>query len=379
MLRLKHVPFHANRVTVIGYTIAIGCYVMPVTAFAADPPRSKALDASGPESSERKTWTEEVARPSALGAGLDASQDKPWANGISNEQQDIAERLFIEGNELFLESRFKEAAQKYRESLAHWDHPTTHYNYALTMVNLDDPLAAYKHLRETFKYGGAPLAARFQQEAARHLKTASRQITELVVLCQEPGARVTLDGIEIMVAPNEHQAVLLPGKHTVSVTKPGYVPRNYQLTLVPGEPVRLTARIYDERTLTESKRPLPFWLPVAVTGLGATMVGAGVIMGLQSNRLLSRLDDEVKNDPECIDGCRLSTERQSLQDDGKSYKTWATASILAGSVTLVGGSAWIWFNRKRVRVDTPEEYERRLSIAPVVGSNVLGAMATGQF
>jgi hypothetical protein len=379
MLRPYQVSFHAKHAFAFGFTSAIACYLVPTAVFAAEPSRPKALDAAGPESSQRKTWTEEVARPSALGAGLDASQDKPWASGVSEEQQDTAERLFIEGNELFLESRFKEAAQKYRESLAQWDHPTTHYNYALTMVNLDDPLAAYKHLRETFKFGGAPLAARFQQEAARHLKTASRQVTELVVLCQEPGARVTLDGIEILVAPNEHHAVLLPGKHTVSVTKPGYVPRNYQLTLVPGEPVRLVARIYDERTLTESKRPLPFWLPVAVTGLGATMVGAGVIMGLQSNRLLSRLDDEVKNDPGCIDGCRLSNERQSLQDDGKSFKTWAAVSIITGSATVVGGSAWIWFNRKRVRVDTPEEYERRLSIAPVVGSNVLGAMATGQF
>ncbi len=163
------------------------------------------------------------------------------------------------------------------------------------------------------------------------------------------------------------------------MTKPGYLPRSYQLTLVPSEPVKLVARIYDERTLTEARRPLPFWLPVAVTGVGATMVGAGIILGLQSNRLLSRLDEEVKSDPACALGCRLSDERQSLQDNGKSYKTWATASIIAGSATLVGGSAWLWLNRKRVRVDTPEEYERRMSIAPVVGSNVLGAMATGRF
>jgi hypothetical protein len=357
---------------------ALAGIALPAEVFAAAPARPPA-GAAGRASNQRKSWVEETAQSTALNAGLEATQGKPWTQGVTPEQQDLAEKLFAEANALFLESRFKEAAQKYRESLEQWDHPTINYNLALALVNLDDPLGAYKHLRLTFKYGGAPLAPKYQEEAQRHLRTASRQVSELEIACPEPGARVTLDDSEVATAPLDVHLVLLPGKHMVSVTKPGFLPRNYPLTLVPGEPVRLVARIYNEAQLTEKHRPLPFWLPVAVTGVGATMVGAGVIMGLQSNRMLSRLDDEIKSDPKCANGCYLDGSRSSLKHDGGLYKTWATVSLVAGSATVAGGLAWMYFNRMRVRTYTPEEYEQKMSIAPVVGTNVLGAIATKRF
>lgn len=66
-------------------------------------------------------------------------------------------------------------------------------------------------------------------------------------------------------------------KHTVTVTRPGYLPRVANLTLVPGEPLKLVARVY-----TEANCPLPFWLPVAVTGLDVTTVGTAFIRGPNS-------------------------------------------------------------------------------------------------
>jgi hypothetical protein len=357
---------------------ALAGVALPVQVLAAEPARSTVGQAKRP-SNQRKTWVEEVARPTALDARLEATQGKPWTEGVTPERQDLAEKLFADGNVLFLDSRFKEAAEKYREAVEQWDHPTINYNLALALVNLDDPLGAYKHLRLTFKYGGAPLAPKYQEEAQRHLKTASRQVTELEISCQEPGARVTLDDSEVAIAPMDVHLVLLPGKHTVTVTKPGYLPRNFPLTLVPGEPVKLVARIYNEAMLTEKHRPLPFWLPVAVTGVGATMLGAGVILGVQSNRMLARLDDEIKNDPKCANGCFLNDSRNGMKHDGDLYKTWATVSIVAGSATVAGGLAWMYFNRMRVRTYTPEEYEQRTSITPIVSSNVIGAMATKRF
>jgi hypothetical protein len=358
--------------------LMLAAVVLPAQVAAADPARPTASNAKRPPN-QRKTWVEEVAQPTALGARLEATQGKPWTEGVTPERQALAEKLFAEGNTLFLDSRFKEAAEKYREAVEQWDHPTINYNLALALVNLDDPLGAYKHLRLTFKYGGAPLAPKYQEEAQRHLKTASRQVTELEISCQEPGARVTLDDSEVAIAPMDVHLVMLPGKHQVTVTKPGYLPRNFPLTLVPGEPVKLVPRIYSEAMLTEKHRPLPFWLPVAVTGVGATMLTAGVILGLESNRLLSRLDNEIKSDPRCASGCYLTDSQSGMKHDGDLYKTWATVSIVAGSATVAGGLAWMYLNRMRVRTYTPEEYEQRTSFTPIVSSNVIGAMATRNF
>lgn len=304
---------------------------------------------------------------------------RPWADGVPGERQDAAEKLFLEGNRLFSDSFFKAASQKYREALGHWDHPSIHYNLALSLINMDDPIEAYRQLVEALKYSGAPLDDKRRDEANRHLKATQRQISTLEISCKEAGAVVTLDGREVIKAPNQISEILLPGRHLVSARKPGYLPRDYPITLVPGEPQKLDIKLYTEGDLVEMSRPVPFWIPVAVTGVGVGMVVTGAILAGQSNSKLDEYDNYTSTNCTGIGGCARKDTPIGLRDDAESFKTWSTISYIAGAATVTGGALWMWFNRSRVKTYSPEERERAPVVTPIVHASMLGAVATGRF
>jgi len=85
--------------------------------------------------------------------------DRPWAKGISPEEQKAALDLFNEGNNLLRDALFPKAAEKYREALTHWEHPAIYYNLALALVNLDQPVEMYDALDKAMAFGAAPLDA----------------------------------------------------------------------------------------------------------------------------------------------------------------------------------------------------------------------------
>ncbi|HMA96635.1 MAG TPA: PEGA domain-containing protein [Polyangiaceae bacterium] len=303
---------------------------------------------------------------------------RPWADGVPGERQDAAEKLFLEGNRLFSDSFFKAASQKYREALGHWDHPSIHYNLALSLINMDDPIEAYRQLVEALKYSGAPLDDKRRDEANRHLKATQRQISTLEISCKEAGAVVTLDGREVIKAPNQISEILLPGRHLVSARKPGYLPREYPITLVPGEPQKLDIKLYTEGDLVEMSRPVPFWIPVAVTGVGVGMVVTGAILATRSNTLYERYDSSISE--KYPDGTQASRTRLDWRDDAGTLKTWSTISYIAGAATVTGGGLWMWFNRSRTKTYTPEQRERNTTtVTPIVSAGVVGAIATGRF
>src|SRR6476659_855341 len=72
--------------------------------------------------------------------------ERPWARGVPKDRQAKAIALFREGNGALKESLFPKAAALYRDALQVWDHPAVHYNLALALVNLDQPLEVHEHL-----------------------------------------------------------------------------------------------------------------------------------------------------------------------------------------------------------------------------------------
>lgn len=306
---------------------------------------------------------------------------RPWADGVPTERQDAAERLFLEGNKLFSDSFFKDASQKYREALRYWEHPSIHYNLALSLNNMDDPIEAYKHLVEALKYNGAPLDEKRREEANRHLKATQRQISTLEISCKEAGAVVTLDGREVIKAPNQISEILMPGRHVVSARKAGYLPRDYPIMLVPGEPQKLDVKLYTEGDLVEMSRPLPFWIPVAVTGLGVGMVVTGAILASRSNTLHEKYDSYTeKYCTNSSTGCKAEQTPLDKRNDANTLETWSTVAYITGAATVTGGALWMWFNRSRTKTYTPEQRERNTTtVTPIVSAGVVGAVATGRF
>lgn len=307
-------------------------------------------------------------------AALKTTEEHPWSKGVSLARQDAAERFFTEGNALFALPDFIRAAQKYREALEQWDHPTIHYNLGLALNNLDNPIEAYKQFELAMKFGGAPLEEKHQVELRRHFKTTARQISILELSCQQPNALVTLDGKAIALPT---RLLLQPGQHQIVAKKDGYETREYNLALFPGTPKKVEVRLFTEEQLTESRRPVPYWVPIAVTGAGVGMVITGAILATRSNDLRQRYDDYLAD--KYPNGTKASKTPLDYREDAATLETWSTISYIAGATTVVGGAVWTYLNGSKTRRYTPEEREGQTTVTPIVTGNMLGAITTGRF
>src|SRR5215831_6482638 len=83
--------------------------------------------------------------------------ERPWASGVSDANQQAATKAFQDGNQQLNDGIFTKAAERYREALKSWDHPAIHYNLALALMNLDQPVEVYGELEQSIKYGPTPL------------------------------------------------------------------------------------------------------------------------------------------------------------------------------------------------------------------------------
>src|SRR5947209_7866588 len=130
--------------TLMKGTAALLALVWLATPARADQPRSSAPAVSTQAQSELPG---------------NRAAERPWSRGVAAVEQKAALELFREGNALLKESLFVQAAAKYREALAHWNHPGIHYNLALALLNLDQPVEVYRQLEAALIYGPAPLDA----------------------------------------------------------------------------------------------------------------------------------------------------------------------------------------------------------------------------
>src|SRR5262249_45044475 len=126
------------------------------------------------------------------------ADDKPWAVGVPQAEQDSALAMYRDGNGEFEESRYAQAVTKYREAGKHWDHPAIRFNMAVSLINLDQPLEAYENLTAALKFGAAPIGNEAFAQAQTYKKLLDGQLTHLKITCDVDGAEVTLDGQPIL-------------------------------------------------------------------------------------------------------------------------------------------------------------------------------------
>src|SRR5262249_43654840 len=83
--------------------------------------------------------------------------NRPWAQGVSDQQQTQALDKFKQGNALFEDHQYANALTTYREAIAFWDHPAIRFNIAVSLIHLDDPVQAFENLESALRYGESPL------------------------------------------------------------------------------------------------------------------------------------------------------------------------------------------------------------------------------
>ncbi len=89
----------------------------------------------------------------------------PWADGVTDAQKAAARTRLDAGNARFLDKKYGEALEQYRQAVAIWDHPAIRFNMVRCLIQLERPVDAYDNLVLALTYGAAPLEEAVYLEA----------------------------------------------------------------------------------------------------------------------------------------------------------------------------------------------------------------------
>jgi hypothetical protein len=317
-----------------------------------------------------------AAAPAAAPVAAPAPE-RPWAAGVAPAQQEEALRIFTAGNELFEQSNHAQALTRYREALKAWDHPAIRFNAAVALINLDQPLQAFENLEAALRFGEAPFNAETWRQGLLYKKLLSGQLSELEVVCDEPGAEVTLDGERLFTAPGTATRRVRPGAHQLVASKAGFATTVVPVELAAGGQRReaLTVAVAVAPPVRLVRR-FPTYLPWTVMGAGAlvALLGVPVFASAQSN--YTAWDSDLAR--LCPTGCALSSLPASVSERrvaGQNENVAAVVLFGVGAAAVVSGVVLMALNTPRPE----EEAAPQVSLVPLVGPGLAGVFGRVTF
>lgn len=315
------------------------------------------------------------AAPAAT-ESLGRDDSRPWAQGVSHQEQEAARALFEAGNALLRDSIFVGGAEKYKEALTHWDHPAIHYNLVLALLNLDQPIEVYQHLQKAMKYGAAPLGDDKLQQAKAYMSLVQKQLARVDIRCDLAGAKVVMDGRPLFTAPGHYQELVRAGPHTIVATREGYLTRETSPSLAPGKTTTLDLVLYSSEDLTRYKRRWASWIPWTVVGAGAAVALGGGLLHLGARSDFQKFDQGIID----CGGCVPSSDVQSQYDGGNRLQKMAIASYIVGGAAIAAGATLAYLNRPQAYRVTAEELDKKeVAVVPVIAPGTGGLMAMVRF
>lgn len=307
---------------------------------------------------------------------------KPWARGVSVVGQQRARELFETGNAMVQESLFTQATAQYRAALQYWNHPAIHYNLALALKELDQPMELRQHLIEALKYGPEGLGDDYYRRATRELDVVEQHLAKLIVSCPEPGAVVALDGRRLFLSPGRHTSFAEPGKHLLRATRAGFENVPHELDLRAARATRVELPLYRSEDLVQYDRRWPVWMPATVTAAGGAVFLTGALLTWYGQTEVEKYDSDVSR--RCENGCSGATAEDLVRDRdrGARYRIAGAVSLTVGGAALLGGITLFYLNRAEPRRIEPElrtvETETAY-LAPVLGPDTAGVVGGGRF
>lgn len=301
---------------------------------------------------------------------------------VSEGNERAASMAFREGNERLNDGLFVKAAEAYRKALAAWDHPAIHYNLALALINLDQPIEVYNHLNKALQYGAEPLEKDKFDHGKEYLRLIEGQLADVEVSCDKPGAKVSVDGKEVFVAPGTYKAKVRVGKHTFHADKEGHPARAEAPFIGAGETYRINLKVYTTKELTRHRRKWQrAWVPYAVMGGGAAIGITGGLFALSAQSSYDEYNQAIENCNQPSMGCDIN-EHKSLRDSGDSKRLMGFIGYGVAGAAIATGAVLAWINRTQPYQITPEQLEQSqpgVAVTPLVSPNAVGAMVQGHF
>lgn len=343
-----------------------------VPASAVEPAPAAAAEPT-PAPAQESGTAENLSPPPSSGP----AQERPWAKGVSPENQKAALELFRTGNTLLKDSVFVQAIEKYRQALALWDHPAIHYNLALALLNLDQPLEVHEHLVAAMRYGVAPLDVEKLEHARAYRNLIEKQLAQVEVTCDVAGASVVMDGRPLFTAPGRFEGLVRAGPHTIVASKEGYITNNQSRALPAGEATKIELKLFTNDDLTQYRRKWSAWKPWVVVGAGVALAAGGGFLHMQSRDNYNAFDLGINACGGCVPDSGLADKRVQ----GDTMQKLAFTGYAVGGAALVTGAVLLYMNRLQpYHVEKTDTAAQSLSVAPVLGGGgTKGVSATFRF
>jgi tetratricopeptide (TPR) repeat protein len=272
---------------------------------------------------------------------------------VSEESQRRALDLFREGNVYFEQSKYTEAVALYEQALSSWDHPNIRFNMAICLINMRQPLVAWTHLQQALRFGEAPLGKQHHIDALSYVAVLESSLAQITVKATQPDIKVMLDGARVLDGPGTYTSKLLPGKHQLVASKPGFATESRALDLPAGKPITESITLEREKVQVRREnyeRRWNWWLPWSLEGgaVALGLVGAGVYLHARTE--IRQYDEGfAKMCPEgcpdsAIDPALKSKQSAARRDSGIAIGVWSAAGAL-----VVTGAVMAIMNRPILR------------------------------
>jgi tetratricopeptide (TPR) repeat protein len=354
------------------------------TASAAPDPGSGARP-SVPQGSKPATAGARVPMKTDEKAGTKLEKHKLGGRDVTPEEQKKAELAFRAGGKYLNDGLFPQAVEYYREALTYWDHPAIHYNLALALINLDQPIEVHEELNKAIEFGPDPITPERHAHAKDYLKLVEGQLGNIEVSCDKVGAKVAVDGKDVFVAPGKYTAKVRVGKHTFFADKEGYNARVTAPFIGPGETFRIELKLYtDDERRRYTRKWQNTWFPYAIVGAGAAIgLGAGGIM-LSAQSSYDQFNTAVARCNTDAAGCEIAANPgiTNLRQSGDTKRSVSYVGYGVAGAAVATGAVLIWLNRRQAYYLTPEQLESEPSstaIAPIISPEMTGALVQGHF
>jgi hypothetical protein len=314
--------------------------------------------------------------------GVSSSEETPWGKGVSEDNKIKARALLAEGNAEFVADRHLQALKKYEEALSYWMHPAIAFNAVRALVRLERPVEAAETLKTALQYGAAPMSPELYAEAMNYQTLLRGMVANVDVKCEQP-ASLSLSG-KLVTCPGSKSFQVVPGKHVLAASHPGYIAVNRPEVLLAGDNPPIILKMITVQAATITKTKWATWKPWAVVGGGAALVGIGVGLELNARSIRDEYRAAVQlecNMISCKDGTdRFLSEPEKNLDSSWRFRHVSAISVLAaGGVVLATGAALLVMNRPYTVVREQRESgtvsNLRLGIDPVNR----GIVASGSF
>lgn len=297
------------------------------------------------------------------------------AQSDPSSAKERAYQVFKRGNALYMGGRYGEALAAYEIAVAIYDHPRIRLQIARTLaLDLLKPRQAFPHLRSimTELHRLEP----DEQRRARRLRSVLLgQLGFVRVVCQTPGADVSLDGVPVGCGRQAH--VVTAGKHQLVGKKAGHLPTTARVFVEPSKETRVRVRLTALADATEKRRRWAVWKPLVVVGGGALLGVAGFSLFRRSATNYARFRARVETEcgPEL---CTPTRETLAIEDRAILQNRIAAVVSVAAGLAMTGGLVLLYANRQRaVLMERSTRTEATVSFAPTLvrggGGVVLGA------